>query len=830
MSKTKHHLFLSPIGSIRTRPTGDPTIDRHLDYVTGNTPSAIAAVAADRRILVSLYQNRAVIFHPDAKVRIYETLQATRQAPPPILQPTDYELVGWIEDLKRLEAVEAEPPPADHKGWWPAFTPGREYSFMYQPLVFTSHFSRPKMHYRENTGETYVKEHDIQLRGRDSSYLVKDDNGRFFSFRDNPALNNHLPSTWVWKFFKRPKVKTISETRKEAYQYALGIIEDSEEFNGTKCYPGQKHYVASVSCTEGAIAAAETGAGKSFMAILLDQINGGSHTLLIAPKGTVKDSGDEYDYDPAQWVAEFQQFSPDRDVYPLFSMDDYHSVMNQYGRLPPGVYITYPDAFFKGGGAFEHIPQSWPRGDVEERFRRRFDYVWEEGDPPGRDEYISDGIGETRNGISCVYSPSLATTIGHMFDMVILDEAHLICKPSSIVSRSLVKLQPKYRYCLTATPIPNIITDIFQLIGWVAVHDWHLGGVTSPRWPFRYGENGRFNAWFTSKERDLTEERERLEEGKRTSPKISPILSQPQRLLRIIKSTVAFISKKDCNPDLVSYEVNTIRVPFGKQQMALYSHNLQIKNIPFKMAKTKYGVQMMYLRGICADPKGREYRSSADTIPKVRSNFNPKIMAALEKIADCIERGEQVIHVAAFVPQNGEIAERLDEAGIAYSRIDSTTGNRHAEEANAFKRGDTQVMLMGIKCAQAHSFKDCRCLIIGSLEWSYGSFNQAMGRVFRLNSPKDVEVFVILHKDSIEEMMFDRLATKRDAATIVLHGQPIPRDFKSVTASEVFAEHVTTFDEDAETEDEEETERAEWPGIKTRLEASGKNWLALEAT
>lgn len=826
-AKVKHHVFLSPIGNIRTRPTDDPSIDRLLDYVTGGTPTSVCAVAADRRVLVSLYENRSILFHPDARVKIYNALISSRTPEPPILAPTDYELVGWIEDLKKLTTISGHQPkkPADHKGLWPSFAPEKTYAFRYQALTFTSHFPRPKMESREATGETYVEEHDIQLRGKDSSYLVKDENGQWFSFRDNPSTNNHLPSEWVWKFFERPHVKTISETRKEDYQYALGIIEDSEMLNGISCYPGQKHYVASVSCTKGAVAAAETGAGKSFMAILLDQINGGSHTLLIAPKGTVKDAnGDEAEYDPAQWVAEFEQFSPDRQVFPLFSMKDYESIIRTHKRLPPGVYITYPQTFFTGGGAFEHIPKSWPRRDYEEKFRNRFGYKWDEDNPPVPAEYMSEGIGETRNGISCIYKPSMATQIGHMFDMVILDEAHLICNPDAIVSKSLAKLQPKFRYCLTATPIPNIVTNIFHIIGWVAVHNWYRGNLTSSRWPFRYGEHGRFNAWFTSKERDLTEERKRAERGESSTAKISPILSQPQRLLKIIKSSVAFISKKDCNPDLVKCEVNTIRVPFGEQQMKLYAHNLQIKNIPFKNPKTKYGVQMMRLRGICGDPKGRKYSD-------VTSNMNPKMLATLEKIAECLEEGEQVIHVAAFQGQNAEIAARLDEAGVPYSLIDATTGARHASEANAFKRGDTKVLLMGIKCAQAHSFKDCKYLIIGSLEWSYGSFNQATGRIFRLNSPNDVEVFVILHKDSIEEMMFDRLATKRDAATICLHGKPIPRDFKSVTAAEVFAEHFTSFDEDASTENESYNEANEWLPLKNKLEAySGSNLRLLEAT
>tara|TARA_B100001094_G_C17938909_1_gene674532 strand:+ start:192 stop:746 length:555 start_codon:yes stop_codon:yes gene_type:complete len=177
-----------------------------------------------------------------------------------------------------------------------------------------------------------------------------------------------------------------------------------------------------------------------------------------------------------------------------------------------------------------------------------------------------------------------------------------------------------------------------------------------------------------------------------------------------------------------------------------------------------------------------------------------------------------------------ELGRRLGEARIPFSRIDGAPGGpSHVVEANRFKRGETKVLLMGIRCAQAHSFANCSNLIIGSLEWSYGSFSQAMGRVYRLNSPKDVKVYVILNKDSIDEMMFDKVATKRDAATIVMVGEMVDSEFKNVSAGEVFAEHFLSFDEDsADAKSEEECEK-DWPKLLNRLGASNcKKWKDVE--
>ena len=141
----------------------------------------------------------------------------------------------------------------------------------------------------------------------------------------------------------------------------------------------------------------------------------------------------------------------------------------------------------------------------------------------------------------------------------------------------------------------------------------------------------------------------------------------------------------------------------------------------------------------------------------------------------------------------------------------------HGADANRFKRGDARVMIMGIKCAQGHSFDQCPNLIVGSLEWSYGTLHQAKGRVWRLTSPKQVKVWVVLHENTIEELLFDRVATKQDSATLCLHGKRVPRDFKRMDADEVLVDHIVNYNaEDGEIRSETECE-SQWPELRKSL-------------
>lgn len=133
-------------------------------------------------------------------------------------------------------------------------------------------------------------------------------------------------------------------------------------------------------------------------------------------------------------------------------------------------------------------------------------------------------------------------------------------------------------------------------------------------------------------------------------------------------------------------------------------------------------------------------------------------------------------------------------------------------------------MLMGIKCAQAHSFVQCQDLIIGSLEYTFGSFEQAVGRVYRVTTPNAVNIWCVLHQNSIEEIMFDAVATKGDAATICLRGQRIPRDFKPLDVGEILAENFLRFQEGGASGLPDESATAEsWPELARQLHLAAES-------
>jgi hypothetical protein len=827
-------------GKLVTYPDYAPSDVRvDLELIAGKTPMALTVSVSDRGRLIKLVKHSRCLIDPSTKDLIEHALQMSKRIARPIRVPTDYEKLAYVDEKGELICIKDVD---DEVGKTPngepvhlKLTAGERYKFKSRALGYILPYTKTKMSYDEEARTVKSRVHEMSLEGQDYALTFEDDRGWRMNFRDHPMFTSDIDESLIWEYFGKPDIPTLADDHKEEYDQAIHVLKCMEQISDFTFYPNQMEYIAQACCASSAQIAAETGCGKTLIAIALIMLKQAGRVMICAPKGTVKDSdGNKIEApSPSQWVSEFKKFAPDIPVYKIFGRHDHDKLIERYGELPYGVFLTYDYVMFRNG--LEQKPAAWnnQKLDDEELYRKHLKGIGIKVGPY-YDEFghkdltrYSDGLGQQRVlkvlekgyetgqriAIKCVSTPCLATEIGPKFwDMVILDEAHLICNLDSQITQNFIRLQPKYRFALTATPIPNMVWNIFSLMGWLCVDDWYHGDKMNARWPYRLTELSAFKKEFVSRERDKTIEAFKKKYGKGPNYlKFSPTISQPTKLLKLLRPTVAFISKAQCNPNLPGSNVMDIRVPMTFQQRQLYSHFMDPGNVDVKSAQFRYGVQMAYLRGICAAPKSCDYNYICTT------DFNPKTVAILETIYKHISKGEQVIHVSARHGMTDEIEKRLGECGVKTSRIDGSVKD-HALEAAKFKRGDTQVLLMGINCAQAHSFEQCRNLIVGSLEWSYGKFNQALGRIYRLTSPQDVNVYVILHKNSIEELMFDKLGTKEDAATICLHGKRVPRDVNMVDAQEILAEHVTGWESlDKGIEVYEADNEEMWPQLRDRF-------------
>ncbi len=755
---------------------------RALVEVDRSHPFVMASDREGRERLTKALAVNTYSIHPEAKRTMEEAIDEGLAMATPITPVTDYELLAYVDDVKTLVCAE------DRYG----YEKGKRYRITSYSYTFTDIFKRNKAEFDTSTGFN-AREHECRLKGKDRALRVWKNRQQtdFEDFLARPDARNgrHHHESEVWEVFERPTIQTVAEKYPGRMKKNYNTLATLEAMAGFTYYPGQPDYLARIGCKSFAYVVAEPGCGKTNFAISLIGLKGANRALIIAPQGTVK--GEPLTagaMSASQWAEEIEKFAPTMPVFELFKITDYYRILREHrGVLPHGIYVTYFQAFFQNGAA-EKCTRIWTNTKIHAA-------MGEDIIDDGRD--LCESVGHERGGIRSICKPSMSTLIGHHFDMICVDEAHIAQTATSQVTEMLIRLQPKYRFAFSATPIPNDVSNLFSVMGWLCVPDWYKGHRCNAAFPFSRQDLKRFQHEFMSTERDMTAL------GKPVST-VSPVISSPTHLLKILKSTMAFIAKEDCNPDYIKPEVIDIRVDMGMQQANLYQHYMDKKNVSGLTPGIRATNQVTTLRSVCAEAHESKYNNGLVTSP-----FNPKIVAVMEVIRDKLRLEEQVVIISSRTSTNDMIEELLRQAGIKISRIDSKR-QKHSKEAATFKSGRTRVLLMGIKCAAAHSFPKCRNLIITSIEWSNGVFRQALGRVDRINSLVVPNIYVMLYRNSIEEVMFDMMTIRDDSAQLCIKGvrndtdRPTPIDL-----DEILAESIVTWT-DAEHEHDERRYEREW--------------------
>jgi hypothetical protein len=841
--RPKFNIFLDQAGFLKTYLSQRNTFKlkltpeqvQRLQRIDKCHPLTLTTEKETRDLMRDLVDCGLYSIEPAAKEAVQKALAEVRGVACPIMPVSEFETVAYTEEEDALVCHTSVNGLVGEM--LVSLTAGKSYQLTTGTYKFTETFKRDKAHYNETTKQTYSATHDCVLSGNDRYIEITDNNGQVIRFMDRPRkeLKNELPETKLWDYFTKPFVETVTEVCKEAVNTNASILKAIEMLAGYEYYDGQTTYLSRMAVKDCCLAAGETGTGKSLMAISLLAMKSPQRALIIAPQGTMRASKvDEEDEEgsvaesmsASQWLKELNKFAPYLQVWEIFSYDDYQRILSlNDGQLPMGVFVTYYEAFFSNG-AKESCPASWDDDMLNQ-------YVKSKGLAPlelqkdsmgaTNKHHWCDSLGKEVQGVRCILEPCLATLIGHHFDCVIVDEAHKCKSLDATITQMLIRLQPKYRFALTATPIFNVVSDIFPLMGWLAVPEWYKGNRRNAAWPYAREDLGRFTGTFLTQERDLTEEewkRKSDPKWKGQCVKNSPIISSPARLLKLLKPNMAFISKEQCRADYIKPKIIDVRVPMGREQAVLYGHFTNRANVPAPNAYVRAGKQVAYLRNICADPAGFSANPRfGHGSPKVRSNLNPKVIAILELTRDILARGEQVVIINSRIGLTDTIEQKLAEIGVPIARIDSTmSAEQHAYQANLFKLGRARIMFMGIKSAAAYSFDNCQNLIIGSLEYTWGNFAQAVGRVDRVTNRIVKNIYVILHRNSIEEVQYDAVAVKGDAAALCLRGKRIPRDFKPVDGSEILAAALKRFDLSGATP--ESDCESNWPALRKNLAAA----------
>ena len=568
--------------------------------------------------------------------------------------------------------------------------------------------------------------------------------------------------------------------------------------------PFQIEDIARAALQDGAIIAWEPGMGKSLAAIAWPLIKKARRTLIVAP-GSLH-------YQMTVSAAKFFNIS----LRSIKNKEEFYQLKLDSpppSTGPPRFYITSYQALGlneadEWSESFGHKGQPRPNKLLVKRRK-----AWCAAHRIRYDDF-SKSIGTTRNGITCVWTPTMARIAeAHgSFDCVVVDEGTRLQATESRIGASVRTLQPRYRLVLTGTPIKNRLESIFWLCAWAAGH--------TGRWAYEATDAARerFANTFLQKEENLANSKKIIKRSAR--------ICSIHRLWKTLAPVIIRRRKADCGEEIAPKTVTPIVVKPGTAQLAVYQYHLNNAPIAGKKAdaelmrkialglaepahrRTQVGMQITNLRlaALCPNTENLAAAKTGVKGPKRSwTEWTPKLFTTLQITRECLAGGQQVIIGSPFKEFSQTLYNKLIEAEVAAVLLDGDTSpEERGLLANEFKQGKHAVLIAGLKAmGEGHSFENCAHLILPGLSYAYDENEQFIHRIWRLSSPGPVNIYPIVMEGSIDQNLHEIFTEKGDASNLAIDGRLFSEPASDINLEWLLKEALRIFKADMKTDDEE---------------------------
>ena len=331
---------------------------------------------------------------------------------------------------------------------------------------------------------------------------------------------------------------------------------------------------------------------------------------------------------------------------------------------------------------------------------------------------------------------NLARLNDKTFFYVILDEAQYIKNAGAAAAKSVKTLKAAHRFALTGTPIENRLSEMWSIF------DFLMPG-------FLYGRKEFEKKWEVpitkSHDADASTQLRKM-----TSPFI----------LRRKKEEVL----KDLPAKLE--EVRYVQIE-GEQQKLYDAQVLRLKNalgeweIPGQ--KMRIFAELTRIRQICCDPS------------LLFENYlgeSAKRQALKGLIRQALDGGHRILLFSQFTSMLALLEQDLKEEGISYYLLTgSTPKENRIQMVHAFNEGAVPIFLISLKAGGTGlNLTGADVVIHYDPWWNVAAQNQATDRAHRIGQTRQVTVYRLIIKDTIEERILELQNTKRDLAESILEG------------------------------------------------------------
>lgn len=307
------------------------------------------------------------------------------------------------------------------------------------------------------------------------------------------------------------------------------------------------------------------------------------------------------------------------------------------------------------------------------------------------------------------------------FHFLVLDEAQFIKNQNTKNATCVKAIQAKQRFALTGTPIENSLAELWSIF------DFLMPGYLSTYAQFK----------------------KRFE---------TPIVRETDNkaLANLRKMVEPFILrriKKDVLSELPDKIEIPMKIDFEDDEKKLYFSNLAKINDELRSKIQENGFEknqililslLTRLRQICCDTR-LVYENATEP--------SSKLNACMDLIESCIEAKQKVILFSQFTSMLSLIQAELNKRKIKHHLLTGATNKILRQEmVESFKDDEIPIFLISLKAGGTGlNLTSAEVVIHYDPWWNYSAESQATDRAYRIGQKKNVLVYKLIMKNSIEE-------------------------------------------------------------------------------
>lgn len=327
------------------------------------------------------------------------------------------------------------------------------------------------------------------------------------------------------------------------------------------------------------------------------------------------------------------------------------------------------------------------------------------------------------------------------YDLLIVDEAHRLRNRDSQAWRFVNSVKRKYMLLLTATPVHNELSELYNLVTLV--------------------KPGLLKTYKAFRERYVDPNNPRNPvRGAELKGLLSEVMIRNRRSSVSVKFPPRTAYTYSVKLSKSEWELYTAIAGFVRSIQPSATEMLTLSLLQREVCSSAAAAQVTLEKLAStdqqADPDRR--RRLTEIAEMARAVTETSKVNAVLKI---VERADdKVIVFTEFMESRSRIADALRAAGVSVAEFHGGLGAADKNAAVKAFRGDAQVLVSTESGGEGRNLQFCNVMVNYDLPWNPMLIEQRIGRIHRLGQTREVFVFNLASQNTIEEYILDLLANK----------------------------------------------------------------------